>query len=627
MTKHWFFIGMISFLLGQVIRSIRWQILLPENTEHKKRQLLLYTSIGSLLNTVLPLRSGDLVRAVMLSRGIQGVRFSTSLASVIVERMTDGIFILAAVLLISNYQDSILITIEPWMLLVPSTIIAISLFTKHSSHFKRFIHSFSSLWNPVIQTAILDFFWMLSLQITHKRFFSWRYLTSTLLMWGCYLFSYTCFYLTFPQLRPLEVLKLFHNEKLNGSLTTAYEARYSPEIIIALTLFLLTPILFALIYSYFFSESSKNRQLRQFSLSTFGLPSSFSGKGAYSNFLHSYFSTKAELLSKLGVEGFEDCKISRVFHGGSGAITAVIEKSEGLSIRKVANLSEALKLRDQFIWLQSASNRGLPTTTALNFVNRPNFCYYEMPYILGSIDMHEWIHAVPVESSKKVLENLVSVISKYHDTYSECGIIDKGLDEYLKDKVIKNIEGVRSALSQFINPVDFTINGSPFSIKEWEFLEEIGLLRSFMSNAPQTDIHGDLTIDNLIIDSSQNWILIDPNPSTTYKSALMDWGKLLQSLHTGYEFLDRDTKITFDQSSIRFASYRSDKYQELSSLLMARIVKKYGEDGLREAFLHEIIHYLRLLPYKFKVNDEKGLLFFAVTCKIIRKFREKYEIT
>ncbi len=626
MTRYWFFIGMTSFLLGQVIRSIRWQILLPENTQHKKSQLLLYTSIGSLLNTILPLRSGDLVRSVMLSRGVQGVRFSTSLASVLIERMTDAVTIMVAILLITNYQNTIFLKIEPWMLFVPGSIIAVSLLTKYSGHFKRFIYSFTSLWNPGIQTAILDFFWMLSLQIKHKRFLSWHYITSTLLMWGCYFFSYTCFYLAFPQLLPIEIFKLFHNEKLNGSLTTAYQARYNSEIIFGFTLFLLTPILFVLIYSYFFSESSRNRQLRQFSLSTFGLPSSFSGKGAYSNFLLSYFSTQVGLLSKLGVEGFEDCKISRVLHGGSGAITAVIEKSDGLSIRKVANLSEATKLRDQFIWLQTASNRGLPTTPVLNFVNRQNFCYYEMPYKLGFIDMHEWIHAVPIESSKKVLENLIRVISKYHDTYSEYAVNDKGLDEYLKDKVIKNIRGVKNVLSQLINPLDFTINGSSFSIKEWEFLEEIDLLRSLMSNALQTDIHGDLTIDNLIIDNSQNLILIDPNPSTIYKSALMDWGKLLQSLHTGYEFLDRDTKVAFDQSSIRFASYRSDKYQELSSLLMFMIKNKYGEDGLREAFLHEIIHYLRLLPYKFKFNDEKGLLFFAVTCKIIRKFREKYQI-
>ena len=107
----------------------------------------------------------------------------------------------------------------------------------------------------------------------------------------------------------------------------------------------------------------------------------------------------------------------------------------------------------------------------------------------------------------------------------------------------------------------------------------------------------------------------------------MDWGKLLQSLHTGYEFLDRDTKVAFDQKSIRFVSYRSDKYQELYTVLLAELEKRYGASGVKQAFLHEIVHYLRLLPYKFKFNDEKGLLFFSVTCSIIREFKGRYGIS
>mgnify|MGYP005996807611 CR=1 FL=1 len=128
----------------------------------------------------------------------------------------------------------------------------------------------------------------------------------------------------------------------------------------------------------------------------------------------------------------------------------------------------------------------------------------------------------------------------------------------------------------------------------------------------------------MIIYGSKNWILIDANPSTSYKSALMDWAKLLQSLHSGYEYLDRHGKVVFNQKSIGYVAYRSDKYQELYMYLISELERKYGEDGVKEAFLHEIIHYLRLLPYKFKFNDEKGLLFFAVTCKIIREFKSSY---
>lgn len=632
--SYWLLIGMCLFLLGQIIRSIRWQILLPENAHHKKRQLLLYTSIGSLINTILPFRVGDLIRSILLSRGIKSMRFSTSLTSVLIERMTDSIALVIVITLINFLYPSASLNIATWMLVIPEVIFGTWFFVTYSSLFKKIIYWISSFWNLSIQISILDFFWTLTLQIKHKRFLSQHYILSTALMWCSYFFSYACFSLAFPQLLPIEVFKLFHSDNLNGALTAAYDSDYSSQVIIGLTLFLLIPIFFAALYSIIFTKKADIHRSgsfvkylsQNFSLSIFGLPSSFSGKGAYSNFLHSHFSGIEGLLSKIGSSGFDDCKISRVFRGGSGAITAVIEKPEGLSIRKVANLSEASKLQEQYAWLQAALMKGLPVTSAFNFAMNSNFCFYEMPYSLGSIDMHEWIHAVPIDTSRQTLHNIIQVISEHHESCSINGPITNKLTDYLNDKVIKNIGLIKETVSQLIDPHDFTINGEKFSIKEWKFLENVDLLLSFIKNTTQTNIHGDLTIDNLIIDGAQNWMLIDPNPSTIFKSALMDWGKLFQSLHTGYEFLDRNTKVVFDQKAIKYHSYRSDKYQELFVLLLSELKIKYGDTGLKEVFLHEIIHYIRLLPYKFKDNDEKGLLFFTVTCIIIREFKDCYGI-
>lgn len=633
--SYWLLIGMCLFLFGQIIRSIRWQILLPENIRHNKHQLLLYTSIGSLFNTVFPYRIGDLIRAILLSKGIKSVRFSTSLTSILIERMTDSIAILIAVILINLFYPSASLTFAAWMLVIPGAVFGAWALVSYSNRFKRLIYWASAFWNPSIQISILDFFWTLALQIKHKRFISLHYIGSSILMWSSYFCSYTCFSLAFPALLPIEVFKIFHSDNLSGALTTVFETGYGSEVSIGLALFLLMPILLAVIYSTLFKINInilKTRNLfkylsQNFSLSTFGLPSSFSGKGAYSNFLHSHFSNNIDLLSKIGAQGFEDCKISRVFNGGSGAITAIIEKPQGLSIRKVANLSETQKLEDQYNWLQSAFNKGLPVTSAFNFTNHHNLCFYEMPYLLGSIDMYEWIHAVPIEHSKEALNNLIHVISEYHSANSTAEKKAGCLDDYLNVKVIKNISLIKDAVYQLIDPVDFKINGESFSIREWDFLENVDLLKSILQTTTQTDIHGDLTIDNLVIVGSKSWMLIDPNPSTIFKSALMDWGKLLQSLHSGYEFFDRDTKVVFDQKSIQYPSYRSDRYHELFVILLSQLRHKYGASGIKEAYLHEIIHYLRLLPYKFNVNDEKGLLFFALTCTIIREFKNRYEIT
>lgn len=633
--RHWeFFVGMSLFLLAQIIRSVRWQILLPENTQHKKRGLLLYTSIGSLLNTILPLRAGDLIRSFLLSNGVKEIRFSTSLSSVLIERMTDGISIIFMILLINYLNPSISLPFASWMLIVPSIVISFWALVSYSKIFKLIVYKISSLWNSSIQISILDFFWTLNLQIKHKRFISIQYVASTVIMWTFYFSSYYCFSSTFPNLTIIQTFRLFHSDNLNGSLITAFESGYSQDIIFAIAIFLMLPIMAALFYSILSEKKQSHNNSenllsffsKNFSYSTLGLPSSFSGKGAYSNFLYSHFSGNQELLSKLGNQGFGDCKISRVFHGGSGAITAVIEKAEGLSIRKVANLSEAKKLREQYLWLSAASKNGLPVTEVFNYTTQNTFCFYEMPFSLGTMDMHEWIHAVPTETSISTLKNILSVISQHHTETLEYPHPPDALNQYLNNKVINNISLVKDILIQLIDPNDFSINGEKFSLKEWNFLSDLEFMKSIFIERGMSDIHGDLTIDNLIVKDKSSWTLIDPNPSTSYKSALMDWAKLLQSLHTGYEFLDRDTEVVFEQSSIRYMSYKSDKYQELYLFLLSELNSRFGPSGIKEAYLHEIIHYLRLLPYKFQSNDEKGLLFFSVTCLIIREFKERYAI-
>jgi hypothetical protein len=104
----------------------------------------------------------------------------------------------------------------------------------------------------------------------------------------------------------------------------------------------------------------------------------------------------------------------------------------------------------------------------------------------------------------------------------------------------------------------------------------------------------------------------------------MDIGKLLQSLHLGYEFMVRGAEIKFNESSITFINNRSDRYQDLYETTINQIKYMYGEEGLKEALYHEIIHYLRLLPYKLKRGGNQGLIFFCATCILIRNFTDTY---
>jgi len=137
-------------------------------------------------------------------------------------------------------------------------------------------------------------------------------------------------------------------------------------------------------------------------------------------------------------------------------------------------------------------------------------------------------------------------------------------------------------------------------------------------------IHGDLTIENIIASPrhDQRWYLIDPNPVNIFDSPLIDWAKLMQSLNLGYETMNRGSSPDFNGSDLRLAMARSNAYAQLHDHLCTLLRAQLGPEAMREIAFHEIVNYLRLLPYRLRHAPDQGLTFFACTSLLLRRYRE-----
>lgn len=78
------------------LRTLRWHVLLraPDGSPYAWRPLWDATAIGFMANNLLPARAGEFARAWVASRQLP-VRFTTALASIGVERVFDGLIMLA----------------------------------------------------------------------------------------------------------------------------------------------------------------------------------------------------------------------------------------------------------------------------------------------------------------------------------------------------------------------------------------------------------------------------------------------------------------------------------------------------------------------------------------------------
>lgn len=94
----WLLPGVAVYFVGVWARAWRWHYLLRPLKRISTRNMFPIVTIGYMGNNIYPARAGELLRAYVLRRS-QGIPISASLATIIVERVLDGVVMLAFVFL------------------------------------------------------------------------------------------------------------------------------------------------------------------------------------------------------------------------------------------------------------------------------------------------------------------------------------------------------------------------------------------------------------------------------------------------------------------------------------------------------------------------------------------------
>jgi uncharacterized protein (TIRG00374 family) len=92
----WLLPGVAVYFVGVWVRAWRWHYLLGPIKKIPTETMFPITTIGYMGNNIYPARAGEVLRAVILRRR-EGVPISASLATIIVERIFDGVVMLAFV--------------------------------------------------------------------------------------------------------------------------------------------------------------------------------------------------------------------------------------------------------------------------------------------------------------------------------------------------------------------------------------------------------------------------------------------------------------------------------------------------------------------------------------------------
>ena len=243
---------------------------------------------------------------------------------------------------------------------------------------------------------------------------------------------------------------------------------------------------------------------------------------------------------------------------------------------------------------------------------------------------------MPLKNSWDILKNALEDIKKLHKKNLRKSN-EKDIKKYISSKVINNLKIIKTE-SKYIRNLEkyktIFVNGVELpTLKNYSTILNMEYLKSIFECDEYSDIHGDLTIENIIgiLDNNMDisigkkygeYYFIDPNTGNIHDSPLLDYAKLLQSLHGNYEFLMNVSDIKIEKNCINFMVTESDAYVQLYQKYYSYLKENFSNRDIISIFYHEIIHWIRLLPYKIKKNDKLAVVFYTKLLKIIADVQE-----
>ena len=631
-------IAIVLVCLAHFIRTLRWELFVKTYEKPNTKNLLQSLSIGYFINSFIPFKAGDLVRAWISGRKMKNGR-GFALATVIVDRYLDILVVGILFAIFSAFNLDSADSVWFYMFLAVGVLAVTLLVYILRGYVKKILKNIAGIFNARIEIRLLRFFWSLiwSFKDIFKKISKTRLLLETLGMWILYLTSYYCFaaFLSHQgsNMNWLDVFyMLFTKNSIHvGSLgaITVTQGMLNTQMIWT-GIYLFAPIVILFVISL--CLKSKNDGSVDSEESYLNLIPQLD-EDERRNFLETYFSNERREYIESYLKINQNILIIRDYSAGSNATTMLCMNNGKNFFRKYAFGADGDKLYQQIEWLQRFKDI-IPLPDIMQYQKQDTFCYYDMPYDSQAVGLFDYAHSMPKENAwkfiKKATECLENSLYKVNQRPADKATID----EYIKSKVNKNLDKIMNAkyLKRLMEYDEIIINGRSFHNLPYylPYLSEEHLYDIF-KNDTYSEIHGDLTIENIICtrnaDGDDDFYIIDPNTGNVHDSSNLDYGKLLQSIHGGYEFLMATKNVSIERNRINFVFTKSEAYTYLYDMLDKYMREHFEEERVKSIYYHEIIHWLRLMPYKIEKNGKRVLLFYAgmlmVMNDVINNFEEE----
>ncbi len=627
MNSHLFIIAAILTLtIANIFKIFRLAQFIEPYEKPNYKKLTQALALGNLVNIFAPFRLGYLLRVYIPGKHMKN-GFSFSLATIIVEIIIDFILVSLIYIIFFIFGFDSLNNIIFYLTFLTLMLIFILLIKKLKPFLKKIIYKIASTFNKNIELKILKLSWftIMSFENILSKVNKLKLIIYSLIVWIMNILS--CLLLTLA-ISDFNLVYSSFNLFFSGSGITSsliYLIKdFNLSIILTICIYYVFSAITLFIVSYFLKASKKEEYIEL-------LPQININDRL--QFLELYFNNHNSNFFKNYLKLNSDVAVIKDYSAGSNATTILCIKNNQTFYRKYSFGNDALKLKQQIDWIHKYEKKISLTKITSEYFNE-DICSYDMEFNPNALTCFNYVHLTPFQEAWNKLKDALNEIDKLHKSTLIGKANKKTIEQYINDKVLKNIEKIEkcSYIKNLQNYEYIYINGQKYHNLNYykKYLNTKYLYNTF-KNDNYSEIHGDFTIENIIClknDQTKNKksiYLIDPNTGNIHNSPYLDYAKLFQSLHGGYEFLMNTKNLSYYENNIEFIFTKSLVYDNLFIELVNYLEKKFGKEGLKSIFFHEIIHWLRLMPYKIEKDKERVLLFYAGLLIVAADIEKRFE--
>ncbi|MBO4679361.1 MAG: flippase-like domain-containing protein [Lachnospiraceae bacterium] len=616
-------LAIVLMSVAHFLRTIRWELFIKVYEKPDRKRLLSALSLGYLANYIVPYKLGDLLRGYYSGRKMKNGK-ALGLSTVIVDRYLDilAVGLIFCVLSLVQRGDATFASASRFYIILFVSLIAVTVLVfLFKNVLKKIVRFFAGIFNQRIEGIILRFTWALiwNFKDIVLKLNKIKLIVVTVGMWFVYILSYGSFAWFYTSLgtdtgwRDI-FLMLFGESGVKAS--TVMISLFNGEVAekqLYFVVYMLLPLLILFLVSLIVKRFSGDKEDESEYLNL--LPQINAEERLV--FLDKYFSGENREYINNYLKINQGVSIIRDYSAGSNATTMLCVDNRGTFFRKYAFGKDGEKLSEQVKWIEAYRNI-LPLPEILKNDSNEFYCYYDMPYDSATVGMFEYAHSMPTDKSMTILRNVFDKLENTLYKASVCEASVEDIDSYISEKVVKNLDRIYSArkLRPLCDYDTVVINGKEYrNLKFYEKMLSRDNLMKVFSKDGISAIHGDLTVENIVCvrknGEEDDFYLIDPNTGNILDSPNLDYGKMLQSLHGGYEFLMSVRSVKVTDNRIDFLFAKSAVYESLYEETDRYLREHFSEERVKSIYYHEIVHWLRLMPYKIDKDYYTAPAFYA----------------